>query len=72
MHWLKNLETVQIQMVSSAGHFAEIDQPDRVTENILNFRLGTLGLTGIWKGDEQILIKKMRPQLKEERLLAGF
>ena len=70
MNLLRNSSNVQIQIVSNAGHFAEIDQPDRVSENILNFIIGTLGsdnladpflgLTGIWKGDEAEVLNGLR------------
>ena len=61
---------VQIESIPDAGHFAATDQPDYVVESILNFlhrELGKdvladifLGLTGIWKGDEELLIRDLR------------
>lgn len=73
MYLLRRADTVQIQMINQAGHFAEIDQPDRVTEVILNFLVGTfgpeiladpfLGLTGIWKGDEAKVIMELRREM---------
>lgn len=70
MYLLDNAASVQIQMIGQAGHFAELDQPDRVTEVILAFIVGTLGsaelaqpflgLTGIWKGDEAQLLAALK------------
>lgn len=61
---------VQIGLIPRAGHFAGTDQPERVAEEIINFirrvagtrALGDifLGYTGIWKGDEEKVIKDLR------------
>lgn len=60
----------QIEFISDAGHFAATDQPDRVSECILNFLTRILGIHflgeiflgfgGIWKGDEEYTIEKLR------------
>lgn len=66
---LRNAPHVSFQEVAHAGHFVEVDQPDLVSEIILIFIVGTLrleladpflGFTGTWKGDEAILIEKLR------------
>ena len=61
---------VQTRLIPRAGHFAGMDQPDIVAEDILNFIINIvgvknmgdifLGYTGIWKGDEETLIQDMR------------
>ncbi len=68
--WAMPNSNVEIQMVEDAGHFVELDQPERVSEIIINFiarELGRdkladifLGYTGIWKGDEYDLINGLR------------
>ena len=61
---------VHIGLIPRAGHFAATDQPDKVAEELLNFmreHMGItaladifLGFTGIWKGDEELLIRDLR------------
>lgn len=65
-----NNADVSLTLIRDAGHYAGIDQPDRVAEEFLNFIrrvVGTsglgdifLGFSGIWKGDEKNLISQMR------------
>ncbi len=67
---------VQIHLIPEAGHFAATDQPIKVTETILNFMreyLGKdaladifLGFSGIWKGDEELLINDLRKLYNKE------
>lgn len=64
------LNTAEIQIINNAGHFAELDQPDRVSEILLNFAKRVyggladifLGFTGNWKGDEDDLIQELRKE----------
>ena len=73
--WAMPNSKVEIQMVENAGHFVELDQPERVSEIIINFiarELGRdkladifLGYTGIWKGDEYTMINGLRQMYKK-------
>jgi len=64
------LANTEIQIVNNAGHFVELDQPNRVSEILLNFarrHYGELadiflGFTGKWKGDEAKLIQELRKE----------
>jgi pimeloyl-ACP methyl ester carboxylesterase len=68
--WAIPQSRVSISRIPDAGHFAATDNPDVVAEEILNFitrELGRnsladifLGYTGLWKGDEDSLIKDLR------------
>ena len=61
---------VQVQLIPHAGHFAGTDQPEKISEIILNYtteKFGIkaladifLGFTGIWKGDEETYINDLR------------
>lgn len=66
---LQNSSDVEHRRVHDAGHFAGTDQPDQVAEDILNWIKRTqgldvmptfLGFTGIFKGDEQHIIDKLK------------
>ena len=66
---LKNSRVTTVK-IPRAGHFAGIDQPELVSEYVLNFLINSLGktaladiflgYTGIWKGDEAEMIVKLR------------
>lgn len=61
---------VTTTLIKDAGHFAGTDQPQRVAEEIIKFlgrELGKqnladvfVGYTGLWKGDEYLMIKDFR------------
>lgn len=61
---------VQISYVPRAGHFPATDNPDNVTDTIINFIRRVvghqaladvyLGNHGIWKGDERLMIQELR------------
>lgn len=62
---------VRTQKIPNAGHFAGVDQPELVAEAIMDFlsekvsdrlRLNDLyiGFTGIWKGDENLMLTDLR------------
>ncbi|MBA3894302.1 MAG: alpha/beta hydrolase [Gemmatimonadales bacterium] len=63
-------DDVQITYIPRAGHFAGTDQPDFVADTIVNFIRRVkgrqaladinLGNTGIWKGDERLMIGELR------------
>ncbi len=63
-------DDVQITYIPRAGHFAGTDQPDFVADTIVNFIRRVkgraaladvnLGNTGIWKGDERLMIQELR------------
>ncbi len=65
--YLFNNTRVQVRKVPGAGHFSNIDKPKLIAENIIAFTMEKfgntsiaqpfLGLTGIWKGDEERLKK---------------
>lgn len=68
--WALKNSQVQVTMVPEAGHFAGTDQPNYVSSSIIDFisriagkdKLADifLGFDGIWKGDEEDLIKDLR------------
>jgi len=61
---------VQISYIPRSGHFPATDNPNNVSDTILNFIRRTKGRTaladiyigndGIWKGDESLMIKELR------------
>lgn len=63
-------DDVQVHYIARAGHFAHTDQPLLVADTLLNFirRVAGraaladiyLGNEGLWKGDEQILMERLR------------
>lgn len=63
-------DDVEIQYVPRAGHFAGTDNPLFVANAVVNFiRRGAgrekmadvnLGMQGIWKGDERLMIRDLR------------
>lgn len=63
-------DDVQITYVPRAGHFAHTDQPNFVADTIINFIRRVkgrkamadinLGNEGIWKGDEEVMIRDLR------------
>lgn len=69
-HLIMPNASVQATSIPRAGHFAAMDQPDIVAEELIRFftrvmgvkNMGDifLGYTGIWKGDEEDLIADMR------------
>ena len=69
-HLIMPNSTVHVSSIPRAGHFAAMDQPELVAEELIRFftrvmgvkNMGDifLGYTGIWKGDEEDLIKDMR------------
>ncbi len=68
--WALKNAPVQIVMVQHAGHFAGTDKPDYISSAVLNFiteksgkdKLADifLGFDGIWKGDEEAMIRDLR------------
>ena len=68
--WVMPNSRVSISMIPDAGHFAGTDQPVIVASTLLNFlnrELGLdaladafLGFDGIWKGDEEELLRDLR------------
>lgn len=68
--WAMYNTTVHLQSIHQAGHFAATDKPNEVAEGILNFIMNTsgknsladvfIGFDGIWKGDEEEMIHKLR------------
>ncbi|MEY3121943.1 MAG: hypothetical protein RI993_768 [Pseudomonadota bacterium] len=63
-------DDVQITYIPRAGHFPATDNPDCVTDTILNFIRRVMGRSvladiyignhGIWKGDERQMIQELR------------
>jgi pimeloyl-ACP methyl ester carboxylesterase len=63
-------DDVQITYIPRAGHFPATDNPDNVTDTIINFVRRVLGRSaladiyvgnsGIWKGDERLMINELR------------
>lgn len=68
--WAMKNAKVSLMRIPRAGHFAGTDQPNFVSSAILDFisRVSGkdsladifLGFDGIWKGDEEIMIKELR------------
>ena len=64
--------TVTTVTIDNAGHFIEMDQPERVAEAMINFMSTVVGVGGmgdiflgwksIWKGDEREMIKLLRKE----------
>ncbi len=63
-------DDVQINYIPRAGHFPATDNPEGVTDTIINFIRRVMGRnaladiyvgnSGIWKGDERLMIAELR------------